>query len=143
MINKSLTHHLYQNYRTWTFRFRWPEDVRNEVEGQHELHKSLKTVHLHEAMNKRDVLLAFCKKENLKHIIIVTDSFHSRRAFFAFKKIFKSSNIKVEVSAAPNEIFNEENWWFSDLGILSYVSEPIKFVAYLLYEQNASFIKND
>ena len=62
MINKSLTHHLYQNHRTWTFRFRWPEDVRNDVEEQHELHKSLKTIHLHEAMNKRDVLLAFCKK---------------------------------------------------------------------------------
>ena len=88
-------------------------------------------------------LLAFCNKENLRHIIIVTDSFHTRRAFFAFKKVFKGSNIKVEVSPAYNEIFNEENWWFSDLGILSYVSEPIKFVAYLLYEQNVPFIKND
>ena len=88
-------------------------------------------------------LLAFCNKENLRHIIIVTDSYHTRRALFAFKKVFKGSNIKVEVSAAPNEIFNEENWWFSDWGILSYVTEPIKFVAYLLYEQNVSFIKND
>ena len=88
-------------------------------------------------------LLAFCNKENLRHIIIVTDSYHTRRALFAFKKGFKGTNIKVEVSAAPNEIFNEENWWFSDWGILSYVTEPIKFVAYLLYEQNASFIKND
>ena len=88
-------------------------------------------------------LLAFCNKENLRHIIIVTDSYHTRRALFAFKKVFKGTNIKVEVSAAPNEIFNEENWWYSDLGILSYVSEPIKFVAYLLYEQNVPFIKND
>jgi uncharacterized SAM-binding protein YcdF (DUF218 family) len=88
-------------------------------------------------------LLAYCKKENLRHIIIVTDSYHTRRAFFAFKKVFRGSNIKVEVSAASNEIFNEEDWWLSDKGILSYVTEPIKFVAYLLYEQNASFIKND
>ena len=88
-------------------------------------------------------LLAFCKKEKLRHIIIVTDSYHTRRAFYAFKKVFKGSNIKVEVSAAPNEVFNEENWWFSDWGILSYATEPIKFVAYLLYEQNVSFIKND
>jgi uncharacterized SAM-binding protein YcdF (DUF218 family) len=88
-------------------------------------------------------LLAFCKKEKLRHIIIVTDSYHTRRAFYAFKKVFKGSNIKVEVSAAPNEVFNEENWWFSDWGILSYVTEPIKFFAYLLYEQNVSFIKNN
>ena len=58
-------------------------------------------------------LLAFCNKENLRHIIIVTDSYHTRRALFAFKKVFKGTNIKVEVSAALNEVFNEENWWFS------------------------------
>ena len=88
-------------------------------------------------------LLAFCKKENLMHIIIVTDSFHSRRAFYAFKKVFKGSNIKVEVSGASNGIFNEENWWLSDNGILAYVTEPIKFFAYLFIDQNTSFIKND
>ena len=76
-------------------------------------------------------LLAFCNKENLRHIIIVTDSFHTRRAFFAFKKVFKESNIKVQVSSASNEIFNEENWWLSDRGISAYILAPIKFVVYL------------
>ena len=76
-------------------------------------------------------LLAFCNKENLRHIIIVTDSYHTRRALFAFKKVFKGTNIKVEVSAAPNEIFNEEDWWFSDRGISAYILAPIKFVVYL------------
>ena len=51
-------------------------------------------------------LLAFCSKEKLKHLIIVTDSFHTRRALYAFKKVFQGSNIKVEASAATNEIFN-------------------------------------
>ena len=88
MINKSLTHHLYQNHRTWTFRFRWPEDVRNDVEEQHELHKSLKTIHLHEAMNKRDVLLAFCKK--LVRIIRAGDrlEFENLREGFVLKSFF-------------------------------------------------------
>ena len=76
-------------------------------------------------------LLAFCNKENLTHIIIVTDSYHTRRAFYAFNKVFEGSNIKVEVSAAPNEIFNEEDWWFSDRGISAYILAPIKFVVYL------------
>ena len=88
-------------------------------------------------------LLAFCNKENLKHIIIVTDSFHTRRAFFAFKKVFKGSNIKVEVSSASNEIFNEENWWLSDRGISAYILEPIKFAVYLFTSRNVPFIKND
>ena len=88
-------------------------------------------------------LLAFCNKENLTHIIIVTDSYHTRRALFAFKKVFKGSNIRVEISAAPNEIFNEENWWHSDRGISAYLLEPIKFAVYLFSSQNVSFIKND
>ena len=62
MLKKSLTHHLYQNHRTWTFRFRWPEDIRDDVEEKFELHRSLKTTHLDEAMGKRDLLLSFCKK---------------------------------------------------------------------------------
>ena len=62
MRYKSLAHHLYQNHRTWTFRFRWPKDVRNYVEEQYEFHRSLKTIHLNEAIKKRDILLAYCKK---------------------------------------------------------------------------------
>ena len=88
-------------------------------------------------------LLAFCNKENLTHIIIVTDSYHTRRAFYAFNKVFEGSNIKVEVSAAPNDIFNEENWWLSDRGISAYILEPIKLAVYLFNSQNVSFIKND
>lgn len=88
-------------------------------------------------------LLAFCNKENLRHIIIVTDFYHTRRALFAFKKVFKGTNIKVEVSAAPNEVFNEENWWFSDRGISVYILEPIKLAVYLFSSQNVSFLKND
>ena len=87
-------------------------------------------------------LLAFCTKEDLKHLIIVTDAFHTRRALYAFKKVFRESNIEIEVSAAKNDLFNEENWWWSDFGISVYVLEPIKFFVYLLTNQNTSFIKN-
>jgi uncharacterized SAM-binding protein YcdF (DUF218 family) len=88
-------------------------------------------------------LLDFCSKEKIKHLIIVTDSFHTRRALYAFKKVFQRSGIKLEASAAPNEIYSEENWWHSDRGISAYLLEPIKFAVYLLSSQNVSFVKND
>jgi uncharacterized SAM-binding protein YcdF (DUF218 family) len=88
-------------------------------------------------------LLAFCTKEKIKHLIIVTDAFHTRRALYAFKKVFQGSDIKVEASAAPNEIFNEESWWHSDRGISAYLLEPVKFSVYILSSKNVSFIKND
>jgi uncharacterized SAM-binding protein YcdF (DUF218 family) len=88
-------------------------------------------------------LLAYCTKENIKHLIIVTDAFHTRRALYAFKKIFQDSNIKIEAAAALNDNHNEENWWRSDSGIAAYLLEPIKFAVYLLSDQNVSFVKND
>ena len=92
--------------------------------------------------DKAHDLLVFCDKENLKHLIIVTSSFHSRRVLYAFKKVFQGSNITVEVSAASNEVFSEENWWLSDRGISAYLLEPIKFAVYLVSSRNVSFVKN-
>lgn len=88
-------------------------------------------------------LLAFCIKENIRHLIIVTDAFHTRRALYAFKKIFQDSSINIEAAAALNEVYSAEDWWRSDSGISAYLLEPIKFVIYLLSNQNVSFIKND
>ena len=88
-------------------------------------------------------LLAYCTKENIKHLIIVTDAFHTRRSLYAFKKIFHGSDINVEAAAAPNDIYNEENWWRSDFGIAAYLLEPIKFIAYILSDKNVTFIRND
>jgi uncharacterized SAM-binding protein YcdF (DUF218 family) len=87
-------------------------------------------------------LLQFCEKENLKHLIIVTDSFHTRRALYAFGKVFQESNINIEAAAALNEIFSEEDWWRSDSGISAYILEPIKFAVYMLSGANVPFVKN-
>ena len=88
-------------------------------------------------------LLAFCLKKQLKHLILVTDAFHTRRALYTFKKVFDGRDIKIEVSAANNDIFNTENWWHSDKGITAYILEPIKFFVYLFTDKNVSFIQND
>jgi uncharacterized SAM-binding protein YcdF (DUF218 family) len=88
-------------------------------------------------------LLAFCSKEKINHLIIVTSSFHTRRALYAFNKVFQGSGIKVEASAASNEDFTEENWWHSDRGVSAYILEPVKFVVYLLTSKNVTFIKNE
>ena len=54
--------HLYRKYQTWMFRFKWPKDVIEGVNGQKEFHKSLQTSVLQEAMDKRDILYVHCKK---------------------------------------------------------------------------------
>jgi len=88
-------------------------------------------------------LLKLSKMEGFNHLILVTDAFHTRRAYHAFKTVFEGSNIRLEMSASQNEIFNERNWWTSDQGISAYVLESIKYPVYLLSSKNATFISNN
>jgi uncharacterized SAM-binding protein YcdF (DUF218 family) len=91
-----------------------------------------------EAYDLRD----YCRKNRFQRIIIVTDSFHTRRALYAFQKVFNGTGIRVEAMGAQNCIFNESNWWRSDAGISAYLTESIKFAVYLFTSKNVSFIKN-
>ena len=88
-------------------------------------------------------LLKLSEKKRFRHIILVTDAFHSRRAYHAFQTVFEDKEIKIEMSAASNEIFNVNNWWTSDQGISAYVLESIKYPVYLLSSGNVTFIRND
>ena len=86
--------------------------------------------------------LSYAKEKNWERIIIVTDEFHTRRAHYAFEKIFTNSGIKVEVAGASNEVFSISNWWKSDVGILSYLGESIKFPIYLLWNSEPKIVEN-
>ena len=68
-------------------------------------------------------------------IILVTDTPHSYRTHYIFNKIFKENglgHIRLEVAAAPNDIFNEENWYQTEKGVVFYIEESIKVPFYWL-----------
>ena len=88
-------------------------------------------------------LLKFSENKRYLHLILVTDEFHTRRAYHAFKTLFEDTGIIIEMSAASNKIFNVNNWWTSDQGISAYVLESIKYPVYLLSSRNVTFIRND
>ena len=88
-------------------------------------------------------LLKLSENKKYRHLILVTDSFHTRRAYHAFQTVFEDTEIKIEMSAASNEIFNVNNWWTSDQGISAYVLESIKYPVYLMSSRNVTFIRND
>ena len=88
-------------------------------------------------------LLKFSENKRYRHLILVTDEFHTRRAYHAFKTVFEDTGIIIEMSAASNKIFNVNNWWTSDQGISAYVLESIKYPVYLLSSRNVTFIRND
>lgn len=91
-----------------------------------------------EAYDLRD----WAQKHNYRRIIIVSDAFHTRRALYAFMKIFRGTGIAVEAAGAPNDCFSEDDWWKSDMGISSYVLEGIKYIVYRSSSGNMAGIKN-
>jgi uncharacterized SAM-binding protein YcdF (DUF218 family) len=87
-------------------------------------------------------LLAYSQSKGYARIIIVTDAFHTRRALYAFDKVFQGSGIVVEAMGAPNAVFNERNWWRSDSGLKSYLLEPLLLTVYFFTSSNVSFLEN-
>ena len=90
-------------------------------------------------------LIHYLKQHPMERVIIVTDNFHTRRAKYAFDKIFKKTNCKtiIEIAGAPNQIYNESNWWKTERGLNAYVSEGFKYIIYLISDNNIEGIKSE
>lgn len=90
-------------------------------------------------------LVYYLKKHKLKRVILVTDTFHSRRALYAFNKVLKLNGVdtKLDISSTKNEIFNEENWFKSEAGLNAYITEGFKFIIYILNSKNLKGIEEN
>ena len=85
----------------------------------------------------------YVKKHNIKHIILVTSAFHSRRALYAFKKIFQKEgiDIKVEIHVPPRQLKRIHKWWTREVDINYMVTEPFKMLIYFFRTSNLESIK--
>jgi len=92
----------------------------------------------------KDVAL-YAKKFDWKKIVIVTDEFHSARAYYAFKKVFNilESKTEIGIATAKNSVFNVNSWWRSDAGISAYILEALKFMVYFFKSSNVEFIEQE
>ena len=87
----------------------------------------------------------YAKKLDWKRVVIVTDEFHSARAYYAFKKVFNilENKTQVGIATAENSVFSVDNWWKSDSGISAYVLEALKFSVYFFKSSNLEFIEQE
>lgn len=99
----------------------------------------LPTTHKEGAMSTYDEALDavdYLKKNpGEQHLIVVTDKPHTYRTYYAFKKVFNANGlgyIQLEMAAAPNDIFDETNWFTTEKGIIYYLEESVKVVMYWL-----------
>jgi uncharacterized SAM-binding protein YcdF (DUF218 family) len=77
--------------------------------------------------------LEVMQDQGLKSAILVTSSFHTRRASIIFHEFFKG--LELTVSAAPYDSVNASNWWKNRDAVMFVVSEYLKLVYHYLFER--------
>jgi uncharacterized SAM-binding protein YcdF (DUF218 family) len=64
-------------------------------------------------------------------LIVVTDSFHSLRAWLTFRQVYRRSGIRVTIVAVQSNWYQPEQWWVDERSLLAIASEYQKLAYYL------------
>lgn len=88
---------------------------------------------LSEGTSTQEELKAFTNflQGNPGSILVITSRFHTRRAQWTLRKLLKELNRPFDVAGAPPLVFDENNWWLSEEGLLTINNEYLKLIYYL------------
>jgi len=70
--------------------------------------------------------------QRIHRIILVTSTFHTRRARWIFNKTLAGLQVTLEMAAVPYVGFDQTNWWKNETGIITLNNEYIKLFYYFL-----------
>ncbi|WP_027327118.1 YdcF family protein [Helicobacter pametensis] len=74
----------------------------------------------------------YVQNHQIKEVLLLTDSFHTKRTYGTFSKVLAKQNIKLYVLGISNPYYNEKNWWKSELGLRTYITESGIYLAQFL-----------
>lgn len=77
-----------------------------------------------------DAILAYCKINHIRKIMVVSDKFHTNRIDYAFREQFDDAGIKLILRGAPAMNYNEDFWWANEAGLLMVNNEYVKLFYY-------------
>lgn len=81
--------------------------------------------------NEAILLSSRIRANGYRHVLIVTDAFHTRRARWAFRKVMRHDHVGFTCTATRFSMDLAGNWWRSEYGLINVVVEYLKFVHYL------------
>ena len=67
-----------------------------------------------------------------RRVTIVTTSFHTTRCSWIFRRELRGRGVDVRSAAATDRRFNESNWYQTEDGLATYLTEAVKTVYYRL-----------
>ncbi len=88
-----------------------------------------------EAIRLRDYLL---QNPDLESVVLVTSSYHSRRTYSIFSKVFRRAGLDIDlyISENPYTDFSGERWWKDRSSATMVVFEYLKLANFFLIEQH-------
>jgi uncharacterized SAM-binding protein YcdF (DUF218 family) len=83
-------------------------------------------------LEESDIILAYCKKQNIKKIMVLSSKIHCRRVRSVFAEKFENANIQIIYRGAKSSIYDELNWWKKEEGLIAINNEWMKTFYYWL-----------
>lgn len=74
----------------------------------------------------------FIDRHPVESVLVVTSSLHTRRTYWTFRKLFHDTPVRIRMAEAPHWGFDLTNWWRTEEGVLTMVSEWVKLSYYWL-----------
>ena len=81
-------------------------------------------------LTEASVVLSHLSKEEIRSVILLTEGFHTRRSYWAYKQV--GAPMGVEVVPYPYFInYKVESWWEEEKGVRNFFGEAVKFIYYI------------
>jgi uncharacterized SAM-binding protein YcdF (DUF218 family) len=89
---------------------------------------------LPDTTSTRDEALAclhLARENGLTSLLVITDSYHTRRARLTFRKVFNGTEVRIIVAGAEPDWFAARTWWTQERSLLAVLDEYAKLAYYL------------
>ena len=83
-------------------------------------------------IEEADTILGYCKENQIKKIMVVSNLFHTRRAGKVYRKKFDKEGITVLMRGCHDSQFDEDHWWQNEYGLIGLNNEYMKTLYYFL-----------
>jgi len=75
----------------------------------------------------------FMLKNNFKSLILVTSTYHTKRALLVFKLVFNKTGIKIYNCTAENKLYNPLRWWEKERDVEKIIREYVAIIYNIFY----------
>lgn len=83
-------------------------------------------------VDEAQALLAYCDRNQLHKVIVVTSDMHYRRARFVLRKTLRKTLVRIMLAPVAGGNFSATNWWTTEDGVVGCQDEYIKLLYYHL-----------